>query len=131
MKRLLVDRQASQEIDDAVDWYETQREGLGFRFLDILDQTLQLVADHPESYSRLRLGPASLVLRRALLHRFPYAVVFLVLENQVRVLAVAQSKAAPRILVRQDFRVIRSAREARSARTECPSGPHFLRRCSL
>lgn len=58
MKQLLVDLQASQEIDDAVNWYEAEREGLGIRFLDVLDQTLQLVVDHPESYSRLRVGPA-------------------------------------------------------------------------
>lgn len=95
MKRLLVDRQANREIDEAADWYEAEREGLGLRFLEVLDQTLQLVSDRPESFPRLRLGAADLVLRRALLHRFPYAIVFLVLENELRILAVAHHKRRP------------------------------------
>ncbi len=38
---------------------------------------------------------ATLEIRRALLARFPYALVFLVREDEVRVLAVAHAKRRP------------------------------------
>lgn len=42
MKQLVVDPRAPAEIDDATNWYEEERDGLGPRFLEVLDQTLQL-----------------------------------------------------------------------------------------
>lgn len=95
MKPWVVDLKAQQEIDDAAFWYEDQREGLGSRFLDVLDHTLQVAANHPAACARLRLGPASLTLRKALLHRFPHTVVFLELDQELRLLAVAHQKRRP------------------------------------
>lgn len=34
---------AQREVDDAVNWYEQQTEGLGKRFLDELDRAVRLV----------------------------------------------------------------------------------------
>lgn len=97
MKPWIVDPRAAEEIDDTAGWYEDRREGLGFAFLESLDQTLILIADHPEAFARLRIGPLStkLSIRKALLHRFPYAVVFLELPDELRLLAVAHQKRQP------------------------------------
>jgi plasmid stabilization system protein ParE len=83
------------ELAAAVLWYEARRQGLGTEFLDEVQATLPLVAERPRSFPRLQDVDATLEIRRALLARFPYALVFLVREDEVRVLAVAHAKRRP------------------------------------
>lgn len=82
------------ELAEAVLWYEARRQGLGREFLDEV-ATLPLVGGRPRSFPRLQDVDATLEIRRALLARFPYALVFLVREDEVRVLAVAHAKRRP------------------------------------
>ncbi len=56
---------------------------------------LPLVGGRPRSFPRLRDVHVTIEIRRALLARFPYALVFLVREDEVRVLAVAHAKRRP------------------------------------
>ena len=39
---------AQKELDNAFSWYEDHVVGLGYEFLDALDQTLRIVASFPE-----------------------------------------------------------------------------------
>jgi plasmid stabilization system protein ParE len=52
-------------------------------------------SERPRLFPRLQDVGATLEIRRALLARFPYALVFLVREDEVRVLAVAHAKRRP------------------------------------
>ncbi len=63
---------ARAEIRAARRWYEAQVPGLGRAFLAELDATLAFVRQHPAMYEAIESDGA---LRRALLHRFPYALV--------------------------------------------------------
>jgi len=83
------------ELAAAVLWYEARRQGLGREFLDEVQATLPLVDERPRSFPRLQAVDATLEIRRALLARFPYALVFLVREDEVRVLAVAHARRRP------------------------------------
>ena len=83
------------ELAEAVLWYEARRQGLGSEFLVQVEATLPLVESRPRSFPRLQDVVATLEIRRALLARFPYALVFLVREEEVRVLAVAHAKRKP------------------------------------
>jgi len=83
------------ELAEAVLWYEARRSGLGGELLDEIDATLPLVEGRPRSFPRLQDVSASHEVRRALLARFPYAIVFLVRREEVRVLAVAHVKRRP------------------------------------
>lgn len=49
----------------------------------------------PGSFPRLRDLPEDLLIRRALLTRFPYGVVFMELPSSIRVIAVAHAKRRP------------------------------------
>ncbi len=64
---------AREEIREARGWYERRVHGLGRRFLDELDETMARVVDHPLMYEAIERGGES---RRALLTRFPYAIVY-------------------------------------------------------
>ncbi len=83
------------ELADAVLWYEAKKQGLGGEFLADVEATLPLVEGRPRAFPRLQDVRPGLEIRRALLARFPYALVFLVHEEEVRVLAVAHTKRRP------------------------------------
>lgn len=67
---------ATFELFEASDHYESEQEGLGFVFLAAVDATIQRLARHPE------LGPIVFgQLRRVLVRRFPYAVFYRILGD--------------------------------------------------
>ena len=82
------------EIADAAGWYDDKRDGLGCDFLEDIRSVLAVLPRRPASFPKLdiRMEPP---IRRALLARFPYALVFLELESELRVLAVAHAKREP------------------------------------
>jgi plasmid stabilization system protein ParE len=63
--------EAQDDIEAAALWYEEQREGLGARFIVELDGVLDRIGR-----SALQFPLLDPPVRRALLHRFPYAVYF-------------------------------------------------------
>ena len=83
------------ELAEAVLWYEARRQGLGAQLLADIEGTLPVVGSRPRSFPRLQDVDPTLEIRRALLVRFPYALVFLVRPDEVRVLAVAHAKRRP------------------------------------
>lgn len=86
-------RVARAEMDEAIAWYEYQRDGLGLEFATEIDRHLQRIADNPKQFSKTR-GE----IRRAILQRFPYTIHFLDETNRVVVLAVFHAKRNPRVL---------------------------------
>jgi plasmid stabilization system protein ParE len=91
LKNLTFDRHALAELSDAADWYEQQRTGLAVEFLHEADAVFKHLHERPLLFPRLLLCP-DLDLRRALLKRFPFAVVFVHAGDEVRVIAVAHAK---------------------------------------
>lgn len=64
---------ARAEIRDARRWYEGEVRGLGRAFLGEGDATLAFIARHPAMYEAVEADGS---VRRALLHRFPYALIY-------------------------------------------------------
>jgi len=60
-----------QDIAEAYDWYEDQREDLGEAFLVSVDDCLDRIAQNPEIYQTVFLS-----FRRGFLNKFPYAVFY-------------------------------------------------------
>lgn len=70
MKQVVVRPAAAADIEDAYQWYESQRPGLGEEFLVALRLTRDRVPEHPEAFPVLHRGT-----RRALIpERFPYGL---------------------------------------------------------
>ena len=74
-----------------MDHYEDQARGLGAEFLDELERAVRLAVEHPDAGS-----PLGGAIRRWLVRRFPYAVVYRADVRPVRVLAVAHTRRRPR-----------------------------------
>lgn len=86
-------RVARIEMDEAIAWYEYQREGLGLEFTTEIDTYLRRIANNPEQFPKIRSE-----IRRVVLHRFPYTIHFLDEANRIVVLAVFHAKRNPRVL---------------------------------
>ena len=82
---------ARRELDDAVAWYEGQVVGLGMEFLDELDRAVRRIAAYPDSGGELGVG-----LRRCLLARFPYCLIYGQDDKTIVVVAVAHLHRRPR-----------------------------------
>lgn len=87
--------EALAEIRSAAGWYDRQRRELGEEFLDALHVRLTQLLGAPTLAGRLPGAPAELPVRRVLLSRFPYAVVFVEAEDVIRVIAVMHGKRKP------------------------------------
>jgi len=68
--RLVAEPRANLDAAAAYRWYESELVGLGLEFLDALCVTYDRIAAGPLTYQDLGDG-----IRRALLRRFPYAVI--------------------------------------------------------
>ncbi len=82
--------EASEEFAASATYYESQQRGLGQTFVDEIEQTLDRIAKHPEA-ARVVIGD----VRRRLVHRFPFAVLYRVRGDQVVVAAVAHRRRRP------------------------------------
>jgi plasmid stabilization system protein ParE len=69
--RLIVSPETERDIDEAYDWYECRRVGLGEDFLSSVDACIQSICREPEMYAKVHE-----YYRRALVRRFPYAVFY-------------------------------------------------------
>lgn len=95
MKAARLSEEAIDELLEAAAWYRARRPGLESEFFAEIDRVLPLIESSPASFPRLLDLPEDLVIRRALLPRFPYALIFMDLGDHVRVLAVAHAKRRP------------------------------------
>jgi plasmid stabilization system protein ParE len=95
MKPLRLAPEALDELMAAAEWYDVRRGGLGDRFLDEVGFVLQAIESRPASFPQLADTTPDLEIRRALLPRFPYALVFLELTDEIRIVAVAHAKREP------------------------------------
>jgi toxin ParE2 len=81
--RLELTAVAELELDEAVAYYNTQRDGLGAEFADEARQAMERIASHPRAWQPLEEG-----VRRCRLNRFPYGLVYAVEGDIILVVAV-------------------------------------------
>ena len=81
---------ASLEIFEAYDWYELQREGLGLEFLEELEEFYKNLFLNPHIYSYYNAP-----VREGKISRFPYIVVYEVIETSIVIYSVFMSSRNP------------------------------------
>jgi plasmid stabilization system protein ParE len=84
--------EARAEFDEAFDWYEQQRSGLGVDFTTQVQEVFDRISATPERYAQIFQD-----IRRVVVRRFPYSIFYKVESRQVVVLAVFHSRRNPRI----------------------------------
>ena len=90
-----LEAEAAEELLVASSWYEEQLGGLGLEFLQAAQAAVEQIARMPSAGALVPHVPEELRVRRVLIRRFPYAVAYLVMDEEVRVLAFAHTSRRP------------------------------------
>jgi plasmid stabilization system protein ParE len=83
---------AAADLEEAALWYEGQRPGLGGEFLEAAEEAVSRAMGAPEGYAVVYEDR-----RRVLLVRFPYSLVYRLIDEQVVVIAVVHAKRNPSV----------------------------------
>ena len=86
---------ATAELEEAEDWYEAQRAGLGDDLAAEVESALEAIGEAPMVWPRWPGSPPVPFVRRFLLSRFPFALAYIAEPHRVVVLAVAHTKREP------------------------------------
>ncbi len=78
------------ELDDAKEYYNVQSNGLGTNFFDEVLKAIELISRFPEVWSKNTENT-----RKALLKKFPYNLVYSILEDKIYIIAVAHQHREP------------------------------------
>ena len=81
---------AEEEMTESAIFYEQESKGLGSNFLDEVENAIVRVCDYPE------LGHSYFGdLRRFVLARFPYSLLYAISDHKIVIVAVAHNKREP------------------------------------
>lgn len=84
--------EASEELIEAVDWYESRSPGLGAELLRCVDACVERIARQPESYPVVHRKTRMSVVRR-----FPYVILYRASDEGISAIAVFHAKRDPKI----------------------------------
>ncbi len=88
--KLSIHEAAEVEINEAADFYDLANPGLGNIFIDDLQSAIQNISQFPDSAPLIQGR-----VRKKLLIKFPYSIVYSVRPDGIRILAVAHQKRRP------------------------------------
>ena len=88
--KLLYTERAKNDIDSAFAWYENQRRGLGFDYLDCVEIAVKSILDNPEIYQIIYSN-----IRACMIRRFPFSVFYSTEGEGVIVHAVFDNRQDP------------------------------------
>jgi len=81
---------AVEELNDAINFYNLESEELSHRFEDEIKKSINRILGYPYSWSIEKWD-----LRKCLLHKFPYKILYSVEDNHIFIIAVAHQHRKP------------------------------------
>ena len=90
-RQFVVRPEADAELDEAAEWYSVRSRGLGAEFVRVVDAAFSAIERNPLQFPRVYNQ-----LRRVVLRRFPYSILFEVSEEEIVVLSVFHSRRDPK-----------------------------------
>ena len=90
MAKVVFHRLAERELEDSAQYYNLECYGLGISFLEEVERCLHAISEHPEVGQEIRKD-----IRRLVLRKFPFSLLYSVAGGQVRILAVMHNRRRP------------------------------------
>ncbi len=90
-RRILFRPEAEGELSEASAWYESRGKGLGAEFLRAVEAAVSIIQRHPLAYPEVFVG-----VRRGVLRKFPYSVIYTVDEEMVLIVACIHGRRDPK-----------------------------------
>jgi plasmid stabilization system protein ParE len=81
---------AEEELNQAVDYYNDCQPSLGWDFAQEVYFTIQNILAYPKAWT-----PLSKNTRRCLVNRFPFGVIYQIVENDIFIIAIMQLSRKP------------------------------------
>ena len=88
--KVLFTELAKSEIDDAACFYELEYNGLGIRFKEEIRHAVNLIREYPTALA-IERGD----VRKCLLHRFPYKILYSIEDDHILIIAIAHQHRKP------------------------------------
>lgn len=88
--KISVHEAAESELNDSADFYDIACVNLGSAFIDEVQRTIKNISEFPDAAPVIR-GQ----IRKKLIAKFPYSVIYSVHLDEIRILAVAHQKKRP------------------------------------
>jgi plasmid stabilization system protein ParE len=83
---------AEADVKAIQSWYQEHSPGRAGAFRDALDECVSIIAETPRAYPQVYGA-----FRRALLHRYPYVVFYLIEDDQVVVFGIFDGRRDPKM----------------------------------
>lgn len=90
MKEIRFLKVAEQEFDETVQYYNSESPGLGSKFLVEAIKSLERIQQFPEAWH-----PFTKNTRRCQIRRFPYGIIYQILEKEILIVAIANLHRKP------------------------------------
>ena len=89
---IILSEQAQKELADAVEYYNVQKENLGYEFKILVDENINLIERSPLLYPVVDEP-----LRRKILSRFSYSIFFFIdeIENLILIISISHQNRKP------------------------------------
>lgn len=88
---IVLQSEAIWDLQDAFEWYERKRKGLGFEFIEEIESGYLKICNNPLHYP-----PINTQFRRIRINRFPYLVIYEIEGNSVIINSVRHVKRDPK-----------------------------------
>jgi plasmid stabilization system protein ParE len=88
--KLRYTNRAKDDIDLAFEWYERQKQGLGFEFLVCVEVGVRLILENPDMY-RLFYGN----FKGCVIRRFPFSIFYTIESGEIVVHSVFDNRQDP------------------------------------
>jgi len=81
---------AEIEMLEASAYYEMQVHNLGVNYLDIIEEAITEISENPKTWPVVGQG-----IRRRLVRRFPFSILYIIDDNTIIIVAVMHQKQKP------------------------------------
>ncbi|MBS1257254.1 MAG: hypothetical protein MAG551_00291 [Candidatus Scalindua arabica] len=82
---------SKDDVDLAFQWYEMQRRGLGFDFLDCVEMSLSNILRFPKMYAICYSN-----FRRCVIRRFPFSIFYTIEDEEIVIHSVFDNRQDPK-----------------------------------
>jgi len=94
--KLIINPFAEVDIKDSKEYYDLEQDGLGDKFVEDVEGTLERIKQNPMQYPKVKMD-----MRKAGLKKFPYGIFYVFRDSVINILSVFNFSRNPSIWKRR------------------------------
>ena len=80
---LIITSNALLDLEEIVDWYETQKKDLGIEFADVANKGVKRIGKNPFLFNCVYKN-----FRRSFVEKFPYKIYYSIVKNKILIIGI-------------------------------------------